>query len=194
MKIKSEIKKINNLKKRYINWRLLWENFVFFYKWNYYKMPSFIWKQIFYKKNDSHQQAIKNFELIKKYFWKVIKIADTKILKNSDWHYIIKQKKIEGSILEKKDLENNYLLLSQFKKIIIINEIFWKNEGVYLDLLWSDFALKPNKIHNLITDWKNIYIFDFWLFEKKPKSYIFMLFSRVATRIQILVIKWFWDK
>jgi len=189
-----EINKINNLKKKFINWRILWENFVFFHEWNYYKMPSFIGKQIFYKKNDSYKQAQKNFELIKKYFWKVIKIADTQILKNSDWHYIIKQKEIKWKILSKKDLAENYLLLSQFKKLIIINEIFWKKEGVYLDLLWSDFALKPNKVHNLITDWENLYIFDFGLFEKEPKNYIFRLFSRISTRIQILIIKWFWDK
>jgi hypothetical protein len=189
-----EIDRINELKKKKINWRILWENFVFFEKWDYYKMPSFIWKQIFYRKNDSYKQANKNFELIKKYFWKVIKIADTKIMQNSDWHYIIKQKEIKWKILSKKDLADNYLLLSQFKKLIIINEIFWKKEWVYLDLLWSDFALKPNKIHNLITDGKHIYIFDFGLFEKEPKNYIFRLFSRIATRIQILIIKWFWDK
>jgi len=165
----SEIDRINELKKKKINWRILWENFVFFEKWNYYKMPSFVWKQIFYRENDSYVQAQKNFELIKKYFWKVIKIADTEIMQNSDWHYIIKQKEINWKILSKKDLAENYLLLSQFKKLIIINEIFWKKEWVYLDLLWSDFALKPNKIHNLITDWKHLYIFDFWLFHKEPK-------------------------
>ena len=191
---KKEIENINNLCKNKINWRILWENFVFFDKWDYYKMPSFIWKQIFYRWNDSFNQAKKNFELIKKYFWKVIKIADTEIMKNTDWHYIIKQKEIKWKILSKKDLAENYLLLSQFKKLIIINEIFWKKEWMYLDLLWSDFALKPNKIHNLMTDWENIYIFDFGLFEKEPKNYIFRLFSRIATRIQILVIKWFWDK
>jgi hypothetical protein len=189
-----ELDKINNLKKKIINWRILWENFVFFHEWDYYKMPSFIWKQIFYKENDSYIQAKNNFELIKKYFWKVIKIAETEIEKNIDWHYIIKQKEIKWRILSKKDLAENYLLLSQFKKLIIINEIFWKKEWVYLDLLWSDFALRPNRVHNLITDWKNLYIFDFWLFEKEPQNYIFRIFSRLATRIQILVIKWFWDK
>lgn len=194
MKEKSELKKINNLKKQYFNWRILWENFVFRHNGNYYKMPSFIGKKIFYKKNNSYKQAQKNFELIKKYFWKVIKVADTEIFKNTDWHYAIKQKELKWHILTKRDLGENYLLLSQFKKLIIINEIFWKKEWVYLDLLWSDFALKPNKIHNLITDWENIYIFDFGLFEKEPKNYIFRLFSRIATRIQIIVIKWFWDK
>jgi hypothetical protein len=189
-----EIDRINKLKKKYFNWRILWENFVFFHNWDYYKMPSFVGKKIFYRKNNSYVQAQKNFELIKKYFWKVIKIVDTEILKNNDGHYIIKQKEVKGHILTKKDLEENYLLLSQFKKLIIINEIFWKKEWVYLDLLWSDFALKPNKIHNLITDWKHIYIFDFGLFEKEPKNFIFRLFSRIATRIQILIIKWFWDK
>ncbi|MDQ7009379.1 MAG: hypothetical protein Q9M94_03760 [Candidatus Gracilibacteria bacterium] len=191
---KQEIENINKLSKRKINWRILGENFVFFHEGDYYKMPSFIGKQIFYKNNDSYVQAKKNFELIKRYFGKVIKIADTEIEKNSDGHYIIKQKEIKGRILSKKDLAENYLLLSQFKKLIIINEIFWKKEGVYLDLLGSDFALRPNRVYNLITDGEKLYIFDFGLFEKEPQNYIFRLFSRLSTRIQILVIKWFWDK
>jgi hypothetical protein len=56
-------------------------------------------------------------------------------MRNSDGHYVIKQKEIPGHILEKKDLENNYLLLSKFKKLVIINEIFWEKEGFFLDLL-----------------------------------------------------------
>jgi hypothetical protein len=51
-------------------------------------------KNIFYKKNDSYKQAIKNLELIKTYFSKVVKIADTEILEDDDGHYIIKQKEL----------------------------------------------------------------------------------------------------
>lgn len=189
-----KIKKINKLKKQKFNWRILWENFVFKHKNTYYKMPSFIGRNIFYRNNNSFVQATKNVELITKYFGKVLTIAPTKIIQNTDWHFIIKQKALPGKILTRQDLQNNYLLLSKFKKLIIINEIFWKKEGVFLDLLWSDFALQPNKIHNLITDWKEIYIFDFGLFYKKPTNIIFKIFSNVATQIQMFVIKYFWDK
>ena len=194
MKNKKVIKKVNKLKKDKINWRILWENFVFKHKDTYYKMPSFIGKNVFYRKNDSFKQAKINLELIQKYFWKVIKIAPSKIIKNSDWHFLIKQKEIVWHMLTKQDLAENYLLLSKFKKLVIINEIFWEKEGVFLDLLWSDFALQPNKVHNLITDWKDIYIFDFGLFYKKPRNFIFKIFSNVATKIQMNVIKYFWDK
>lgn len=189
-----EIEKINLLKKQKFNWRILWENFVFKHGDNYYKMPSFIWKTFFYKENDSYNQAKINFKLINKYFWKVIKIADTQIAKNSDWHYVIKQKELKWHILTKKDLEKNYLLLSKFKKLVIINEIMWEKENVFLDLLWSDFAFAPNKIHNLITDWKELYIFDFWLFHKKSKNILSKIFSNISTKIQIFIIKIFWNK
>ena len=194
MKNKKVIKKVNKRKKNKINWRILWENFVFKHKDTYYKMPSFIGKNVFYRKNNSFEQAKINLELIQKYFWKVIKIAPSKIIKNSDWHFLIKQKEIVWHMLTKQDLAENYLLLSKFKKLVIINEIFWEKEGVFLDLLWSDFALQPNKVHNLITDWKDIYIFDFGLFYKKPRNFIFKIFSNVATKIQMNVIKYFWDK
>lgn len=189
-----EIEKINLLKKQKFNWRILWENFVFKHGDNYYKMPSFIWKTFFYKENDSYNQAKINFKLINNYFWKVIKIADTQIAKNSDWHYVIKQKELKWHILTKKDLEKNYLLLSKFKKLVIINEIMWEKENVFLDLLWSDFAFAPNKIHNLITDWKELYIFDFWLFHKKSKNILSKIFSNISTKIQIFIIKIFWNK
>ena len=182
-----EIEKINLLKKQKFNWRILWENFVFKHGDNYYKMPSFIWKTFFYKENDSYNQAKINFKLINNYFWKVIKIADTQIAKNSDWHYVIKQKELKWHILTKKDLEKNHLLLSKFKKLVIINEIMWEKENVFLDLLWSDFAFAPNKIHNLITDWKELYIFDFWLFHKKSKNILSKIFSNISTKIQIFI-------
>ncbi len=189
-----EIKNINSLKKTKFNWRLLWENFVFKHDGHFYKMPSFLGKTLFYKKWKSYKQAQENLILIKKYFWKVLKIADTMIVQNTDWHYIIKQKMLCWNILTRKDLKNNYLLLSKFQKLIIINEIFWEKEWVFLDLLWSDFAIMPNKIHNLMTDGKELYIFDFWLFHKTPKNIFFRIFSRISTKIQMLVIKWFWDK
>ncbi len=193
MNQKKEIKKINSLKKWKFNWRILWENFVFKHENVFYKMPSFIGKQFFYRKTDSYEQAKKNFELIKKYFWKVIPIAKTDIIKNSDWHYIIKQKVIKWNILTKKDLQDNYVLLSKFKKLIIINEIMFEKEWVFLDLLGSDFVLKPNKIHNLMTFANEIYIFDFGLFESKPQNFLFKIFSNLSINIQMFVIKYFWD-
>lgn len=182
------------MRKQKISFRILWENFVF-KEWSYYyKMPSFVWKNIFYTKNDSYNQAVKNFDLIKKYFWKVIKIAQTEIMKNDDWHYIIKQKAIEWTILSMQDLEENYLLRSKFRKLVIINEIMWEKEWVFLDLLWSDFVYKPTKINNLIVKWNEIFIFDFGLLEKKPKNFLFKFVSTIAQKIQIFIILKFWDK
>ena len=190
----SEISDINALSKQKFNWRLLGENFVFQHENNFYKMPSFVGKQFFYRGNNSYDQANINFKLIQKYFWKVIKIAPTTIMQNTDWHFVIKQKMLCGNILTKKDLQNNYLLLSKFKKLVIINEVMWEAEWCFLDLLGSDFALKPNKIHNLITDGKDLYIFDFWLFHKRPQNIIVKTVANIATYIQMFIIKHFWDK
>jgi len=47
-------------------------------------MPSFIGRNIFYRNNNSFVQATKNVELITKYFGKVLTIAPTKIIQNTD--------------------------------------------------------------------------------------------------------------
>ena len=189
----NEAKRINKLKKNKISFRL-GENFVFKEWKNYYKMPSFIGRNIFYRKVNSFKQAKKNIKLIEKYFWKVFTIANTKIIKDLNWHYIIKQKEVQWKKLTRKMLENNPRLTAKFRKLIIINEIFWEKEKVFLDLLGSDFFYKPDTIHNIISDGKELYIFDFGLLEKRKDNSIFWWISYLSRKLQLSVINIFFVK
>jgi len=58
-------------------------------------------------------------------------------------------------------MKDNPKLISKFKRFIIANELMWEKEGFFLDLLGSDFITQPQTIHNLLTDGKEIYVFDF---------------------------------
>ncbi len=82
-------------------------------------------------------------------------------------------------------------LLSKFKRLIIANEVMWTQQWVFLDLLGSDIVTHPQTIHNLLTDGKNIYIFDFWLLEKKSKNIVFRYFSHFWQKLQLVFIKYF---
>ncbi len=185
----NEIERIKKIGKKSFSWRIIWENFVFKEWEHYYKMPWIVGKNIFYKKNDSYKQAIKNFEMIKKYFSKVFKIAETEIIEDRDWHYIIKQKEIFGEKLTKKILEENHHLLGKFKKLVIINEIMWEKEGFCLDILGSDFIYDMRVIPNIFTDGDHLYIFDVGLLEKKSEKRIFKIVSGIARFFQDIIIK-----
>jgi hypothetical protein len=185
----NEIERIKKIGKKSFSWRIIWENFVFKEWEHYYKMPWIVGKNIFYKKNDSYKQAIKNFEMIKKYFSKVFKIAETEIIEDRDWHYIIKQKEIFGEKLTKKILEENHHLLGKFKKLVIINEIMWEKEGFCLDILGSDFMYDMRVIPNIFTDGDHLYIFDIGLLEKKSEKRIFKIVSGIARFFQDIIIK-----
>ncbi len=189
--MKKQIQKIREMKKWKFSWRLLWENFVFQQDGHFYKMPTFLAKNIMYRKTDSYEKVIDSMRIIKKYFGPLTKIPKTEILKDSSWHYIIKQKNIVGEKLTKKHLNNNPKLLSKFKRLIIANEIMWLQQGVFLDLLWSDILTKPQTIHNLLTDGKNIFVFDFGLLEKSSKNILFRYFSHFARWFQLLFVKKF---
>jgi hypothetical protein len=71
------------------------------------------------------------------------------------------------------------------------NEIMWRQQWFFLDILGSDILTHPNTIHNLFTDWENIYIFDFGLLEKSSKNIFFKYFSRVWTWFQLKFMKRF---
>jgi len=188
MKQADQIKKVAQTK---FSWRLLWENFVF-KQWNhYYKMPTFLARNIMYRKTDSYEKVVDSMRTIQKYFWALTKIPETQVLKDKDNNYIIKQKKISWEKLSKKSLEANPKLLSKFKRLIIANEVMWLKEWVFLDLLWSDIVAHPNTIHNLLTDGEQIYVFDFWLLEKKSKNIFFRYFSHFGTWFQLQFIKRF---
>lgn len=184
-----EIQRIKEVGKQKFSWRIIGENFVFKDWEHYYKMPWIVGKNIFYKKNDSYKQAIKNFEMIKTYFSKIVKIADTEIIQDNDGHYIIKQKEIAWEKLTKKMLEENHHLLMKFKKLVIINEVMWEKEGFCLDILGSDFIYDMRVIPNIFTDGIHIYLFDIGLLEKKPERKIFEFISKIARFLQDIIIK-----
>lgn len=179
------------MRKWRFSWRLLWENFVFREADHYYKMPTFLARNIIYRNADSYEKVVNAMIVIKKYFWPLTHIPDTQVFKEKSGHYVMKQKSIAWEKLTKKLLEENPMLLSKFKRLIIANEIMWLKEGVFLDLLWSDIVARPQTIHNLITDWEHIYIFDFWLLEKKSKNIFFRYFSHFWAWFQLVFIKRF---
>lgn len=177
-------------KKRF-SWRLLWENFVFQEGKHYYKMPTFLARNVMYRKTDSFEKLQESINTIKKYFWPITKIPKTKVFCDTENHYVIRQKTIKWEKLTKKHMEHNPKLLSKFKRLIIANEVMWLKEWVFLDLLWSDIVTKPNTIHNLLTDGENIYVFDFWLLEKKSRNIFFRYFSHFAQWFQLIFVKRF---
>jgi tRNA A-37 threonylcarbamoyl transferase component Bud32 len=154
-------------------------------------MPTFLAKNIMYKKNDSYEKLVDAMRIIQQYFGPLTYIPKTQLFKEESWHYIIKQESISGEKLTRNLLENNPKLLSKFKRLIIANEIMWLKEWVFLDLLGSDIVTHPQTIHNLITDWENIYIFDFGLLEKHSKSVFFRYFSHFWIWFQLTFLKRF---
>jgi len=186
-----QIKDIHAFKKWKFSWRLLGENFVFREWDHFYKMPRFLTRTVMYRKMDSQKKVQQSFQMIQKYFGAISKIPDTQFLKDTNGHYIIKQKTIPWEKLTKSHMEHNPKLLSKFKRLIIANEVMWKREGVFLDLLWSDIVTQPNTIHNLFTNGKDIYVFDFGLLEKTSKNIMFRHFSKFAQWFQLLFVKKF---
>jgi hypothetical protein len=175
-------------KKRF-SWRILWENFVFQDGDHYYKMPTSLYKRTMYHNSNSYEKVVSALILIKKYFWPLVTIPKTEVLKDKDGNYVIKQQEILWKKLSRKTLEDNPKLLSKFSRIVIANEIMWEEQWFFLDLLGSDILIHPNTIHNLFSDGENIYIFDFWLLEKSSKSILFKYFSQFWIWFQLRFIK-----
>lgn len=186
----TEAEKIHHLRKWKLTWRILWENFVFQDGNHFYKMPTFLARNIMYRRLDSYEKICSSLKTIQQYFWPLTKIPHTEIL-HDEKHYIIKQVCIDGEKLTRKHLEASPKLLSKFKRLIIANEIMWLKEWVFLDLLGSDIILHPNEIHNLLTDGENIYVFDFWLLEKSSHNLLFRYFSHFAQKFQLFIVKYF---
>lgn len=184
----NQIEEIKQKAKRKFSWRILWENFVFEEDGNFYKMPTFLAKNVIYKKADSYEKVKSAREIITQYFWALTKIPNTEIYRDEKGNYVIKQEKISGEKLTKKMMQENPKLLSKFKRLIIANEVMWEQKGVFLDLLGSDIVTQPNTIHNLLTNWENIYVFDFGLLEKASKNIFFRYFSRFWTWFQLQVL------
>lgn len=188
----TEIEQIHELSKWKFSWRIFGENFVFREGNHFYKMPTFLARNIMYRKIDSYEKIQESLDMIQKYFWALTKIPHTEILHDGK-NYIIKQVCIEGEKLSREHLESSPKLLSKFKRLIIANEIMWLKEGVFLDLLWSDIVVHPQEIHNLLTDGENIYVFDFWLLEKSSHNPFFRYFSHFAQWFQLFFVKYFFS-
>ena len=189
--MKEEIHDITEMRKWKFSWRIFGENFVFKEGEHFYKMPSFLAKNILYRNGSSYEKVCDSMRTIQKYFGPITKIPKTEVLRQDDWHYIIKQANISWEKLSLKIMKDNPKLISKFKRFIIANELMWEKEGFFLDLLGSDFITQPQTIHNLLTDGKEIYVFDFWLLEKAPTSKLFQYFSHLVRKVQLFFVKYF---
>jgi len=174
------------------SWRILWENFVFQEWEHFYKMPTALYKNTMYKHSNSYEKVVDALLLIKKYFGPIVTIPKTEVLKDNNAHYVIKQEQIPGEKLTKEHLKDNPKLVSKFARIIMANELMWKQQWFFLDILWSDILAQPNTIHNLFTNWDDIYIFDFGLLEKTSKNIFFRYFSRFWMWFQLKFMKRFY--
>lgn len=183
-----EIEEIKNLVKKKKALRTFWENHVYYNNWYFYKIPSFFWKLIFYKDLESYTEVKNNYELLERYFWEYFKIADTDIFKDKDNHYVIKQKKLDWDILSVRDIKKDSLLKDKFRKLMEINEKMWEEKNIFLDILWTDFIFNPFRIHNIIKNWDNLYLFDFWVLKKDSKNSVFRFFSNLFYHLQRLII------
>lgn len=189
--MKQEIQDIKQMRKWKFSWRIFGENFVFKDGEYFYKMPTFLAKNTMYLNTDSYEKVVDSLRIIKQYFWTLAKIPKTEILKDSDNTYIIKQEIICGDKLTYKHMEDNPKLVSKFGRLIMANELMWKKEWVFLDLLGSDIISHPNTIHNLLTDGEYIYVFDFGLLEQHSKNIFFRYVSRFTQKFQLFFIKIF---
>ena len=184
------MKSIEKVKKLFLSRRynrILWENIVVKHKTIFYKTLNFFWKVMNPWKN-KYEKIKKNIYLIKRYFNTTCRIAPSVVIKDDVFIYIIKQKKVDWEIMKFSDLDN-IEVREKLKEIMRINKVFWEEEGLFLDLFWTDIILKPYLIHNLILHEKNIYIFDFWLLDRKSENIIFKLLSHTFYNLQMFLLK-----
>ena len=189
--MKQQIQNIKEMRKWKFSWRIFGENFVFREGDHFYKMPTVLARNTMYLNIDSYEKVVDSLRIINKYFWPLTKIPKTELFKDEDGHYIMKQQSIPWEKLTSAIMKDNPKLISKFQRLIVANELMWKHEGVFLDLLWSDIIAQPQTIHNLLTDWEHIYVFDFGLLENHSKNIIFRYISRITQRFQLLFIKYF---
>lgn len=179
-----ELEKVKKLLKENKRSRPLAENIVIEYNNHFYKAPNYSAKYLFYKWIDSYSFVKKSYQLLKEKFWDDFKIVETQIFKDKNFQYIIKQKKIEGRILEKKDLKEK-IVKEKIEHLLKKNKALWKKQWFFLDILGTESLYNPSKMHNIfICENKDLYIFDFWLLNKNAKSYTFRFFSYLFYFIQ----------
>lgn len=185
------MKEIDIIKKGFKqNWfkRLFSENIVIEHKNFFYKTPNISWKYLFHKWKCPYKSIKKDYNLIKQIFWNDFIVVNTKIIKDIDITYIIKQKKITWKILSNKDLNNNKIK-NKLLLILYLNKKLWKEKWVFLDILWTDALYSPFKLHNLMIKDGTIYIFDFWFLNKNSYSFTFKIFSIFFYYLQLFWIE-----
>lgn len=185
----NELKKVKKILLKKQSWRIFSENIVIEYNNSFYKCPNFAWKFIFYKWIDAYKFIHKSYKLLLNYFSNDFKVVNSKIIKDKKLIYIIKQEKINWRLLVKKDLKDKKIR-KQVIKLLEINDFLWKKEWLFLDILWTDIISKPLTFHNIfINDWE-LYIFDFWLLNKKAHSRTFRFLSYLFYYLQNFWIKY----
>jgi len=184
-----ELQKVKELLLKNQSKRMFAENIVIEYNNYFYKCPNFSWKFLFYKRINAFEFINKSYSLLLLYFSKDFNIANTKIINDEKFWYIIKQDKIKWTALVRKDLINNKIK----NKVILllkINDELWEKEWFFLDILWTDIISNPLTFHNIfISDWE-LYIFDFWLLNKNANSKTFRFLSYLFYYLQNFWIKY----
>jgi len=167
--------------------RIFWENIVVYDEWYFYKTLNRLWK-IMHPRKNRFNNIKNNIDIIKEYFWNICEIADTEIIPDEEYLYIIRQQKINWNILKISNLKNKEIKES-FIKIMNINIKLWKEKWYFLDIFWTDVLLNFFYIHNLMLYNWNIYIFDFWLLNRNSTNPFFRFVSLCFYYIQILFFK-----
>lgn len=167
--------------------RFFWENIVIQKDDFFYKTLNRMWKIMHHWEN-KYKSVVENIELIEEYFWNICEIAETEVIKDEDFFYIIKQKKLNWNILKFRDLKHKKVK-NKMIEIMKINNIFWKEKWLFLDIFWTDVLFKPHSIHNLMIDDDKIFIFDFWLLNKNSPVIIFRILSYFFYYLQNFLFK-----
>lgn len=192
----SRIERIKKIFAKNPNYRALWENIVCKDGKYYYKTPWVVWKILFYWRMSSHKEIKRSIETIKEYFWEHCHVVHTQIIKDHDGNYILKQKEVDGELISKHLLHSNPTLKKNFETLMAQSEKMWREKGLFLDILGTDFFYKPTYIHNLMTDGEDIYIFDFGLLDGNSKNPLFYIVSHIFYRFQSTMVHkhFLWDK
>lgn len=166
------------------------ENIVIEYNDYFYKTPNPFVKKIIYK--DTHPREYLNisYEIIKYYFWNICNIAETEILNDNEFWFIIKQNKIEWKVFSKEDLKNN-LLKNNLNFIFEANKKLWEEKWYSLDFLWAQIFYKPFNLHNLIIRNNEIYLFDFWFLNKNSNSIFVKYLSFIWYYFQKFILRFY---
>jgi len=88
------------------------------------------------------------------------------------------------------DLKAPYIK-DKMAQIIVRNQLFWEEQGRYLDILGTDILWNPHEIHNLILQKNKIVIFDFGILNKRSRNPFFRMLSYFFYFIQMGYIKFF---